>query len=109
MPHVARARGAVPDEIYAHLALARVLLGSAGFGARAQIGAALGRALELVRETGAKAYEPLVHVELAELARQSDDQEGHERELRKAHRVFSEIGARGHAERLAAELAMPAG
>ena len=62
-----------------------------------------------MRETGAKAYEPLVHVELAELARQSDDQEGHERELRKAHRVFSEIGARGHAERLAAELAMPAG
>jgi hypothetical protein len=31
-----------------------------------------------------------------------------ERELREAHRLFTEIGASGHAERLAGELAMPA-
>ena len=93
---------------YASLALARVLLGSAGPAARAEIEAALARALELARDTGAKAFEPLVHVELAELARQSGDQEGRERELREAHRLFTEIGATGHAERLAAELAMPA-
>jgi hypothetical protein len=65
--------------------------------------------MKLARETGAKAYEPLVHIELAELAHQSGDQEGHERELREAHRLFSEIGASGHAERLAGELAMSAG
>jgi hypothetical protein len=64
--------------------------------------------LDLSRETGARAYEPLVHVELAELARQSGDQEEHQRELREAHRLFTEIGASGHAERLAGELAMPA-
>ena len=46
---------------------------------------------------------------IAELARQSGDEEGHERELREAHRLFTEIGASGHAERLAGELAMPAG
>jgi hypothetical protein len=36
------------------------------------------------------------------------DDEGRERELREAHRLFTEIGASGHAERLAGELAMPA-
>jgi adenylate cyclase len=106
---IGRAQGHVSFESYANLALARVLLGSAGTAARAEIEAALARALELARETGAKAYEPLVHVELAELARQSGDEEGRERELREAHRVFSEAGASGHAERLQAELAMPAG
>jgi class 3 adenylate cyclase/tetratricopeptide (TPR) repeat protein len=105
---VASAQGNFPGETAASLALARVLLGSAGSAARAQIESALARALELARETGAKAYEPMIHVELAELARQSGDQEWHQRELREAHRLFGEIGASGHAERLAAELAMPA-
>jgi ABC-type transporter Mla subunit MlaD len=105
---IARAQGHVPGEMHASIGLARVLLGSADPAARAEIEAALGRALELAHETGAKAHEPLVHVELAELARQSDDQEGQHRELREAHRMFSEIGASGHAERLAGELAMPA-
>jgi adenylate cyclase len=105
---VARAQGNVPGEIQASLSLARVLLRSVGAAARAEIGAALAPALELARETGARAYEPLVHVELAELARQRGDEDGHERELRQAHRLFSEIGASGHAERLSGELAMPA-
>jgi hypothetical protein len=86
--------------------LARALLRAPGPAARAEIEAALARALELARETGAKAFEPLVHVELAELAHQSGDQEGRERELSEAHRLFTEIGATGHAERLSAELAL---
>jgi tetratricopeptide (TPR) repeat protein len=106
---VARAQGHIPGEIHASLALARVLLGSPDPAPRAQIEAALARALELARETGARAHEPLVHVELAELARQRGDEDGHERELREAHRLFTEVGASGHAERLAGELAMPAG
>ena len=99
----------VSFETLATLSLARVLLGSAGAAAREQIEAALARALQLAHETGAKVHEPPVHVALAELARQSGDSEGHQRELREAHRLFSEIGASGHAERLAGELAMPAG
>jgi adenylate cyclase len=105
---VAREQGHVAGEIHASLALARVLLGSADRAAPAQIESALARVLELTSETGAKAYEPLVHVELAELARLSGDQEGHQRELREAHRLFTEIGASGHTERLAVELATPA-
>jgi adenylate cyclase len=87
------------------LLLARVLLSSAGTEAREEIEATLARALEVVRETGAKAYEPQIHTELAELARRLGDEEGCERALRTAHRLFTEIGATGHAERLAAELA----
>jgi len=105
---VARARGNVLYETHASLALARVLLGSAGAGAAADVQPLLARALELARQTGAKAFEPLVHVELAELARQNGDEDGHKRELREAHRLFTEIGASGHAERLAGELATPA-
>jgi tetratricopeptide (TPR) repeat protein len=104
----ARAQGNVVFETLATLSLARVLLGSAGAAAREQIEAALAHALQLVRETGAKAHEPLVHVELAELARQRGQEEERQRELREAHRLFSEIGASGHAERLAGELATPA-
>ena len=48
-------------------------------------------------------------VRLAELARQSGQEEERQRELREAHRLFSEIGASGHAERLAGELATAAG
>jgi class 3 adenylate cyclase/tetratricopeptide (TPR) repeat protein len=88
----------------ASLAMARVLLGSAGPAARPEIQAALARALQLLREADAKGHEPHVHLELAELARQSGDDTGRERELREAHRLFTEIGATGHAERLAAEL-----
>ena len=102
---IARARDARPVRRICSLALARVLLGSAGPAARAEIEAALARALELARDTSAKAFEPMIHVELAELARQSGDEEGRERELREAHRLFTEIGATGQAERLAGELA----
>jgi adenylate cyclase len=106
---ISRENGYIPGEFQANLVLSRVLLASAGPSARQQIEAVLTRALEIARDTDARASEPFVHVELAELARQSGDHEGHQRELRGAHRLFSEIGARGHAERLAAELAIPAG
>jgi class 3 adenylate cyclase/tetratricopeptide (TPR) repeat protein len=105
---IARAQGNVPGETLARLALARVLLGSTGAAECEQIEAALARALELARDTSSKAFEPLVHVELAELARQSGAAEECQRELREAHRLFREIGATGHMERLAGELAMPA-
>jgi tetratricopeptide (TPR) repeat protein len=104
----ARVRGDLFIETYANIVLARVLLASAGPNARAETEAALARALELARETEMKSQEPMIHVELAELARQSGEQENRQRELREAHRLFSEIGATGHAERLTGELAMPA-
>jgi class 3 adenylate cyclase/tetratricopeptide (TPR) repeat protein len=96
---LARARGDRVYETHASLALARVLLASPGPGTGAQVEAALARALELAHSAGAKSFVPLVHVELAELARQGGDQERCGRELHAAHRGFTEIGATGHAER----------
>jgi tetratricopeptide (TPR) repeat protein len=105
---LAHAQGSRITEPRADIALARVLLGSAGPSAREEIEAALRRALELARETEARVWEPMVHVELAELARNSGQEGECQRGLREAHRLFTEIGASGHAERLAGQLATPA-
>lgn len=67
----------------------------------------LGRGLELVREFTFRPVEPLLRVELAELAKQLGDEDGRQRELREAHRLLTEIGAIVRAERLAGELATP--
>jgi hypothetical protein len=55
----------------------------------------------------ARSEEPLVRVELAELARLTGDDVGRERELRKAHTLFAEMGAEGHAAALSRELGAP--
>jgi class 3 adenylate cyclase/tetratricopeptide (TPR) repeat protein len=103
---IARAQGNVIGELVASLAQARVLLGAAGPEARDETEAALARARELTRRTCVKAYEPQVHAELAELARQSGDESTWREELSEAHRLFTEIGASGYAERTAGELAV---
>ena len=69
--------------------------------------AALSRALALAEEMEARSEEALVHVELGELARLIGDDAGRERELREAHRLFAEIGARRHAAALTSELTAP--
>jgi adenylate cyclase len=102
---IARARRHPTDETYANLALARVLLGSDGAAARAEIEASLSRVLELARANEAKIFVPLVHVELGELARQSGNHGDHTEQLRIAHRLFRDIGATGQAKRLEVELA----
>jgi tetratricopeptide (TPR) repeat protein len=102
---LARAQGSVQYEMVASVSMARIVLGSEGAEAREEIEAALARALELARKMGAKSFEPQVHVELAELARQLGDKDERQRELREAYRLFAEIGATGHAEHLTAELA----
>ena len=89
------------------LSLARVLLATEGGGARAEVKAALSRALALAKEMEARSEEPLVHVELGELARLTGDNAGRERELREAHRLFSEIGADRYTAALARELTAP--
>ena len=91
-------------EIDAQVALARILMDSPGAAARTEIEAALSRALEVARQLEAKAYEPIVHEAMANLARLMGDEEERERELREAHRLFTEIGASAHAQRLTAEL-----
>jgi hypothetical protein len=73
-------------------------------GLRAAIAAALGRALALIEETGARSNEPFVRVQLARLAGLTGDRVTWERELREAHRLFTEMGAVPRAEKLAHEL-----
>jgi class 3 adenylate cyclase/tetratricopeptide (TPR) repeat protein len=87
--------------------LARVLLASEGAGARAEVKAALSRGLALAKEMEARSEEPLLHVELGELARLTGDEAGRERELREARRIFAEIGADRYAAALTRELSAP--
>jgi tetratricopeptide (TPR) repeat protein len=94
------------QEIDAQLALARVRRRAEGPAARPAIDAALGRVLALVRETGARGFEPHVYLERAELAGLTSDEATRERELREAHRLFTEIGAPIRAAEIAKELGL---
>jgi ATP/maltotriose-dependent transcriptional regulator MalT len=99
-----RRTGARVFEQEAQRALARVLLRQEGAAAGAAIRAALDRAEALIRETGAKNYQPFIHLERAELARLDGDEALQLRELREAHRLFVAIGATGQAERIIQQL-----
>ena len=90
--------------IDARLALARALLAVDGPAAREDVEAGLARASEWVDESGARAFEPQMLEVRAELAEVLGDQTAREHELREAHRLYTEMGAVGHAERVAREL-----
>jgi adenylate cyclase len=91
-------------EVRARLSLARVLLALDGVDAQAEVGSTLDRALAIVRSTWACAQEPLIYVEMARLAALRSDSVGRERWLREARRLFTEMAATGHAERVAKTL-----
>jgi class 3 adenylate cyclase len=61
--------------------------------------------LQLIDQTGAERWRPHVHVERGELYRLAGDAHAAKRELTEAHRLFAEMGATGHAERIAPLLA----
>jgi hypothetical protein len=79
-----------------------------GLIARPAIEAALERALALVRDIGARGFEPHVYLERAALARLTGDEAARQRQLREAHRLFLEIGAPIRAAEVAKELGLPA-
>ena len=91
-------------EVRAQLALARVRRAVDGADGSAAIAAALDHAQALVQSTGARSYEPQIYVERARLAALRSDASGAQQWLREAHRLFTEMGATGYAERLAEEL-----
>jgi tetratricopeptide (TPR) repeat protein len=91
-------------EVRALLARVRVLLTLDGVAARAEVESILERALALVHSTGARSFEPQIHVERARLAGLLSDVPGRQQWLREALRLFTEMGATGHAERVAREL-----
>jgi adenylate cyclase len=103
---LARERGQPHFEPQAQLVLARERCAAGGADALAASGAALDRARDLVEETGARVLEPQIVEARAELARALGDEPTRERQLREAHRLYTEAGATGHAARLARELGL---
>jgi hypothetical protein len=86
------------------IALADALCAGAGSASAPAVAAALDRAEELVAETGFRGAAPGIAETRAELARVCGDEATRQHELREAHRLFTEIGATGHAQRVAAML-----
>jgi class 3 adenylate cyclase/tetratricopeptide (TPR) repeat protein len=90
---VCRRRGARLREISALLTRMRALREIEGRQAKGKIEAALAEADSWLEMSGAKSYEPFLHVERAELARLMGDEGSRQRGLREAHRLFADIGA----------------
>jgi adenylate cyclase len=88
----------------ADLALVRFLLRGGGDTEYQRIEAVLDRIEHDAREREIALYIPLVHGERAELAQLHGDANRRMRELREAHRLFTEMGATGQAERISREL-----
>jgi tetratricopeptide (TPR) repeat protein len=65
-------------------------------------------ALDIVARTGATGYEPFLRVEAARLARLRGDATSGASELAEASRQFRQMGALGHADRLADVPPVPA-
>jgi hypothetical protein len=93
-------------EFSALLTRMRALREIHGVKATREIEAALAEADAWLEMSGAKSYEPFLHVERAELARLTGDDAVRERELREAHRLFKEIGAPIRAAEVARELGL---
>jgi tetratricopeptide (TPR) repeat protein len=105
---ICRRRGARLYEFSALLTRIRALRESQGVQAAREIEAALAEADAWLEMSGAKSYEPFLHVERAELARLSGDEATRQRELREAHRLFFEIGAPIRAAEVAKGLSVAA-
>jgi class 3 adenylate cyclase/tetratricopeptide (TPR) repeat protein len=91
-------------EALAWLARARILLATEGDVPRAETGAALDRAEELIESIEARSLLPRVLELRGRFSAALGDAAGAARGLRQALDVYREIGATGHADRLAREL-----
>jgi class 3 adenylate cyclase/tetratricopeptide (TPR) repeat protein len=103
---VCRRGGARLWEFAAQLTRVRALREIHGVQATSEIEGALAEADAWLQMSGAKSYEPFLHVERAELARLTGDEDARQRELRSAHHLFTEIGAPIRAAEVAKELGL---
>ena len=101
---VARSLGTRWKEIPAHLSPARVLLTRGTGDVHGDVTTEFTAAEELVNDTGARVYLPVLCEERAALAAQLGDESRREQHLREAHGLFTEMGATGNAERLSKQL-----
>jgi adenylate cyclase len=93
-------------EFRAQLTRMRALREIQGLEAVREIESLLAEAEAWLEMSGAKSHEPFLHIERADLARLVGDKGTRERELREAHRLFTEIGAPIRAEEVAKELGL---
>jgi class 3 adenylate cyclase/tetratricopeptide (TPR) repeat protein len=110
---IAQARSALEESVsggnrfaqdVARLTLARVLLATGDPGLHDEVEEAVERAKALCHETGMRVHLPsLLEIRAAMAERRGNPQEAGRR-LRDAHRLYTEMGATGHARRLAQEL-----
>jgi hypothetical protein len=90
----------------ARVALARVLLAAGDRELHQELEECVELGEVLCRDTGMRIHlPPLLEVRATLAERRGDSQEAR-RHLREAHRLYTEMGATGHAERLAKELGM---
>jgi hypothetical protein len=110
---IAQARAALEEalpggnrfgESVARVALARVLLAANDRDLQEEIEQCLDLGEALCRETGMRIHHPPLLEVRATLAERRGDPQEARRILREAHRLYTEMGATGHAERLAEEL-----
>jgi ATP/maltotriose-dependent transcriptional regulator MalT len=99
----ARQSGGRLFEMDALLNRARALVHSEGAACAAEAQRIVAEVSELIDETAGYCRKPVVHELSAEIARLLGDDATRTRELREAHRLFVEMGASKHAERLAQE------
>jgi hypothetical protein len=64
----------------------------------------LDESVAYIEESGTRAWVPFLHETRAELERACGDTAAATSELREAQRLYAEMGATGHAERLARDL-----
>jgi hypothetical protein len=83
----------------------RIQLATEAAAARDETEAILRECEDLVRRTGARAFEPLVHAERARLLRLVGEEHASRRELDCARALYEKMGAAGHANALARQQA----
>ncbi len=101
---VARTRGARHHEAYAYIVHADALLATTGIERLDLIEQAHSHAEQLIAETEAALIAPNLCESRGSLARLHGDDTAHRHHLREAHRLYTEMGAMGHAERVGREL-----
>jgi hypothetical protein len=101
----AEGRGARLREFFSQVTRIHALRETEGLKAARDIEVTLAEAETWLKMSGAKSHEPFLHVQCAELALLTGDEAQRERELREAHRLFTEIGAPIRAEEVMKELA----
>ncbi len=88
-------------EAQARLQLARALLADPASDEEQAAAAELNQALSIVNTLGIRSLAPHIHLEQSHLAQALGNETMRDAELRTAHRLFVEIGAHGHAEKIA--------